>query len=389
MQKEYDLIVVGGGASGLSLLHYLREYNHSLSILLVEPNPKGLEEKTWCFWFKDAPPLPHLVMYQWDQLEIGLPDQQINRKLDPYRYGCVKGVDFKRDLWSSASSDPHCTILTEPVQQLDSNDEHAWITTDSGTYSAPIILQSAFIPPQSSDPRYPVWQHFLGWELETESACFDPDCPVFMDFSASQNEELGFMYVLPWSNTEALVEYTVFSDTLWETKQYEKHLHPYLKQRYGLSPSDYTRKRTEFGKIPMMDRAFPTWYDDYKRIYNLGGMAGLTKASTGYTFLNIQRQTHWVADALVQGTPLPVQVGSGRRYRAYDLLLLDVIQRQPQYAESVFQHLFTCNPMDRILRFLDEESTLSEELLIMGNMPYIPFFKGIARNFGRFVSGQF
>ena len=38
-----------------------------------------------------------------------------------------------------------------------------------------------------------------------------------MDFSIDQNFTTQFMYILPFSKTEALVEYTLFSENLLET----------------------------------------------------------------------------------------------------------------------------------------------------------------------------
>ena len=51
-----------------------------------------------------------------------------------------------------------------------------------------------------------------------------------MDFSVEQKGNTRFMYVLPTSKTEALLEYTLFSKSLLETKEYESEIEIYLKK---------------------------------------------------------------------------------------------------------------------------------------------------------------
>jgi lycopene beta-cyclase len=389
MQNKFDLILVGGGASGLSLLHYLQELRYDASILLVEPDPQQLRKKTWCFWHEGTPPLPSIVDYTWNQFQVGLPGENITFDLAPFRYSCVRGTRFFEYLWPKVTEHPQVTVLREPASKLYSDSDIAYVQVGSQVYQSPYIFQSAFLPPHTLEPRYPVWQHFLGWELSTQNPQFDPDTPTFMDFDTDMHEEVAFTYILPWSNHKALVEYTVFSDRLWEQEEYELHLKKYIREQLRLDPSEYSIDRVERGKIPMMDRNFPTWYDQNKRIYNLGGMAGLTKASTGYTFLNIQRHTQQLAKSLYKGSPLPHQTGSSSRFRIYDLLLLHVIQEYPERALEVFSRLFTQHPIQRVLRFLDEQTNLGEELTIMAKMPYPPFFSGIGQNLLRFLTGRY
>lgn len=389
MRSNYDLIIVGCGASGQSVLHYLRELNHNLSILLIEPSPQLLKEKTWCFWHTADLPYPQLLYKQWDKFRVILPDRSYSFDILPFRYSCIRGTDFHDYMWQAVNNDYNVTVLNERVASITSDNQRAVVKTESDTFEAPLVLQSAFKPTKLSKPNYPVWQHFLGWEIQTESQSFDSHEPIFMDFDPELEKELGFTYLLPWSQNQALIEYTVFSDQLWKSDAYEKRIRYYLKEKYGLLTNDYAIHRIEQGKIPMMDRFFPSWYDEHHRIYNLGANAGLTKASTGYTFANIQHQAQAVADAIVYEQSLPIQFGSPKRFRAYDMLLLDIIHRQPEKALDVFSALFQKNPIDRILRFLDERSQLSEELAIMGNMPYLPFFKAIGHNFSRLVKGEY
>ena len=45
-----------------------------------------------------------------------------------------------------------------------------------------------------------------------------------MDFSVDQQNEIRFMYILPFSKNKALVEYTLFSTSTIEDHEYEAEI---------------------------------------------------------------------------------------------------------------------------------------------------------------------
>jgi len=98
-----------------------------------------------------------------------------------------------------------------------------------------------------------------------------------MDFSVAQKGNCRFMYVLPTSETEALLEYTLFSQNLLPKTAYEEAIKEYL---HKLGVTNYTITAREQGSIPM------TTYDftqhNSARILHIGTAGGWTKASTGY-----------------------------------------------------------------------------------------------------------
>ena len=66
-----------------------------------------------------------------------------------------------------------------------------------------------------------------------------------MDFSVEQKGNTRFMYVLPTSPTEALLEYTLFSKELLSKEEYEAEIEKYLQQ---LGISHYTILEKEIGR---------------------------------------------------------------------------------------------------------------------------------------------
>jgi lycopene beta-cyclase len=121
------------------------------------------------------------------------------------------------------------------------------------------------------------------------------------------------------------------------------------------------------------------------RIVAIGARAGLVKASTGYAYQRIQEHSAAIAASLARSGH-PFGIPPPRRwYRFLDAILLRVLERDPAQLETAFAGLFFANPAERILRFLDEESRLRDDLRIMASLPPGPYLRAVA---GRAVTGE-
>ena len=98
---------------------------------------------------------------------------------------------------------------------------------------------------------------------------------------------MHFFYTLPFEN-KALIETTWLSDLEDQSlRDYDLQLENYIK--YNLGIKSYKINFTEKGLIPL----FPTLRND-KKIINIGSAGGMTRLSTGYTFLNIQEHSKYI-----------------------------------------------------------------------------------------------
>jgi lycopene beta-cyclase len=59
----------------------------------------------------------------------------------------------------------------------------------------------------------------------------------------------------------------------------------------------------------------------------------------------------------------------------YDSILLNVLANKRLEGERIFADLFEKNPAERVLRFLDNESDLEDEINIIAGLPTTPFLK--------------
>lgn len=378
IEAKYDLIIAGGGMSGLSLAWYLAKGGYTGEVLIVDSTFAPINEKTWCFWSKETPPFKEIIYRSWNKAFFAALDLNAFLYLNDYSYHAIRSGDFKEYILTELKKYSNFDLLEEDILDMSSNSNKAvLITKNSDSYLANHIFQSIFKPNWKA-PKYPLIQHFLGFEIKSEHSVFDPATFTIMDFDSSFKDGVAFMYVLPFAHNKALLEFTVFSKTVLDKEVYEQKIEEYMDKKFGLHISEYTIKRTEYGEIPMQDLDYKPTYE--KNIFNLGTVGGLTKPSTGYTFLRTQEYTKKLADSIISGEKPLLPPRSKFRYRYYDLLLLHILSNSTQESVRVFHDLFKKNRFDDILSFLSEDSTFAQDLKIMSSVPYLPFFKAIGNN---------
>jgi lycopene beta-cyclase len=112
-----------------------------------------------------------------------------------------------------------------------------------------------------------------------------------------------------------------------------------------------------------------------KGMYNIGIAGGQTKASTGYTFQFIQKQSHDIVDCLIRTSSLSLLSSSPGRFHFYDKVLLKLLEEGKLPGREIFTRLFQRNKAWRIFKFLDNETSLVEELKLISTLQTLPFLK--------------
>jgi lycopene beta-cyclase len=193
-----------------------------------------------------------------------------------------------------------------------------------------------------------------------------------MDFSIPQKGNTRFMYILPFSETRALVEYTLFSEDQLSEEEYERAIHQYLTD--DLKVSDYTVVEKERGTIPMT--CYPFWKRDSSKIVHIGTAGGWAKPSTGYTFRNTAKKTNTLVKHLKTGKSL-VPLSRKTRFWLYDLLLLDILYQHNEKGGFIFETLFSKRKPQLLFRFLDEETSFWEDLKVISGCPKGLFIRAL------------
>ena len=379
--QTFDYLIVGGGASGLSLAYHMAREPRLAGqrVLLVEPDAAKADDRTWRYWAAGETPFAAVEAHRWERLLIRTPGFEKVLQLAPYRYRMVRAGDFYTFVNAELAARPQqFTRLTGQVTALTEapDGNGAVATLADGRQVAARYAFDSRLPKLPRDPtryRY-LEQHFLGWEIETEEDCFDPTTVQFMDFRVPQHGQTRFVYALPFTPRRALVEFTVFSAQVLAKAEYEAELRTYLAGHLGGRP--YRVLAEEGGSIPMTDHPLPARLSAH--ILHLGTRAGRSKPSTGYTFARVQRHSARLVAALAAtGHPPADATGDRWQFGLFDTLLLDIMQRQGERVRDIFRQLFERNPVQRIFRFLDEETTWAENLKIMRSVQPGPFMRSI------------
>jgi len=215
-------------------------------------------------------------------------------------------------------------------------------------------------------------QHFKGWLIETPTPAFDPARMTFMDYRLDQKGETRFVYVLPFTENRALVEFTVFSEALCSAEAYDAALKQYVND--FLKIKDFRIVEQEFGVIPMTDDPFMPKAEGH--VIHIGTAGGFVKASSGYAFKRTQRKLHAFAAAWERtGSPDPALLQSAWHYRFFDSVMLRVLRENAVSGKDFFTGLFQQLPSPLVLRFLDEDTTFTENIRLLSAPPTWPFLK--------------
>ena len=371
---SFDWLVSGAGCAGLSLLVRLIERGKfkDKKILLVDKELKNKHDRTWCFWEVGEGTFEPIVYKRWKDLWFHSYYLSKSLELQPYQYKLIRGIDFYNYCLDIIQQQPNITFLQAPVEKVFSNkEEGTGVVAGGKVYKSQYVFNSIlFQKPQLKQHQYWLLQHFKGWVIETASDVFDAQSGTLMDFRTSQSEGATFFYVLPFAPNKALVEYTLFSKEILQPEAYQSALKNYLKETWKLE--DYKVLEEEWGVIPMTNASFPTVNGN---IVHLGTAGGQTKASSGYTFQFIQKQTAAIVGSLVsKGHPFTGDL-NGRRFHFYDSVLLHILHHRTLPGDVIFSHLFQKNKAGQVFRFLDNDTSLPQELRIISTLPTMPFLK--------------
>ncbi|MFD1601950.1 lycopene cyclase family protein [Flavobacterium artemisiae] len=376
---HYDYIFTGTGLASLMTVYkmILSGKFTDKSILLLDQDVKKTNDRTWCFWQKEKSVWDTVIYKKWDSALFANKDFKRNLEINPYTYNKINGLDFYTFIFDEISKHSNITFLNEKVTDINELETHVFVGTEENRYTCNFLFNSIYTKAFAErQTQYPVLQqHFVGWFVKTKKEVFNPEEATFMDFSVEQKGNTRFMYVLPTSKTEALIEYTLFSEKLLPIEEYENEIKLYL-QKLGTSQFQILEK--EQGSIPMT--CFPFWKRNTNRVLNIGTAGGWTKASTGYTFKNSDKKSSELVDFIENTESLSMTAFHKRtRFWFYDLLLLDILYRHNELGSSIFSSLFKKGNPKLIFKFLDEETTFVEDVKVILKCPKIPFLKALFR----------
>ena len=301
--------------------------------------------------------------------------------------GLEMAVESSRASWSKWA------IITNTGKSVMHSDKHAYHIMHKANYiqncrdkasqeGVEFIEEKSMTTTESSqtfDSRPPrasknaMLQHFLGQEVEVDKPVFDSSTVILMDFRVDQSEGMHFIYLLPYSPTQALVESTLFSTTVLDREYYVNTINDYLADHYGASVQNIIHE--EQGVIPM-----GTLSPHDENIPGLGANAGAIRPASGYTFVFIHQQIQRAIESSKQGKPLRFK----RPHKAIDVwmdaILLTVLRNWPQQGPKLFGRMASSLSGDEFVRFMSGQANWRLRLKVIMAMPKLPFIKGVSKH---------
>ena len=372
--QHFHYIFTGSGLSALMTVYemLLSGKFEDKSILLIDENTKKANDRTWCFWDEDNL-FDEIVSKKWNQAIFA--NEKFNRilELTPYQYKKINGLDFYELVFKKISEHKNIHFLNQKVVDFTELGNHCIVKTDQETFTCNKIFNSIYNPKVvTAQNKFPlIQQHFIGWFIKSKEAVFTPNCATFMDFSVEQKGNTRFLYVLPTSENEALLEYTLFSKDLLSKEEYESEIKKYIE---NLGITEYEIIEKEEGNIPMT--CYPFWKHNTKNIVNIGSAGGWTKASTGYTFKNASKKSKALVQFIKSESDF-TKFHKKDKFWFYDLLLLDILSSKNELGSKIFSSMFKEGNSTVIFKFLDEETSISEDLQVIWRCPKMIFVKAL------------
>lgn len=385
--KQYDYIFLGAGCASLSIIMRMiasQKFNDK-KIILIDKEAKTKNDRTWCFWEKAHGFFEEIVYRKWDKLFFYTDDAEIPLHTGKYSYKMIRGIDFYNHCFSAIRYQSNIDVNYGEISFEEINGESQIKINNECLKQRKntIVFNSIYQQSKKEKEKFYLLQHFKGWVIETSEKFFNAEQATLMDFRVEQYNGTTFVYVLPLSPVKCLVEYTLFSEKLLEEDEYDKALKNYLSEIMQLE--NYKIEEEEFGIIPMTNETFPAYKN---KMYYIGTAGGQTKASTGYTFNFIQKQADKIVNELILNGIPSKKNKIKKRFHFYDSTLLHILSKNLLEGKMIFSLFFKKNKADKVLKFLDNETSISEEMKLLSTLPKKIFIKAGFSEFLKLITAK-
>jgi lycopene beta-cyclase len=377
-------MILGAGCAGLSLAWNLLELGFTEPILIVDRREHFDNDRTWCFWNVEPTPFSDLATHTWNRWMVHDGHRETVAACPEHPYMRIRSIDFYGRVLDRVAAADHVTLaLGRSVLDIREMSRGMRVVTTNGIFTGLRVIDSSGPIPDSPIGRQPsaLLQHFFGQTIRVARATFDPSSATLMDFRTSQANGPHFLYLLPLSETEALVENTYLFPISVSRSRHQFEIANYLRMRYDLQSGAYQVLEEESGAIPMTTA--PVARTNTRQLTRIGLAGGAARPSSGYAFLRIQRQARYLARRIAVGHEIdPEQmrrVLGPSKYGLFDSIFLQTLVDRPDLAPRIFSRMFSRAKPCSVVRFLGEKSTPIDDLRIVGALPKLPFIAAALR----------
>ena len=352
--KEFDYVIIGGGCAGLSLAYELEihEKLKDKTLAIIEPRKEYKRDKTWSFWKVAPHNFDDCVKKNWENFSVNIPGKTNYLECKNFPYQSIDSGLFYEKIENKLKKNENIFFFKN-IEEINKQNS--------------LVFNSV---PNIKKNHLNLWQHFCGVEIKTDNDIFDEKIFNLMDFDCEQRESVHFFYTLPYTKNRALVETTWLSKMNDNSqKDYENQINNYIKNNLKIKNYEITYK--EEGAIPLF---YPLNKNEKNKI-NIGTAGGMTRLSTGYTFLNIQEHSKYIREN-IDNISNAKKFEIDRKYQFLDEIFLRVLEKNPEKMSDVFFRMFKTSPKT-VIKFLSNKSNFLEDLSVIFKMPKLIFIKAL------------
>jgi lycopene beta-cyclase len=375
---KYDLVIVGGGLAGSLLLAGIRHHHPRIKILLLEKSQTLGGNHTWCFHQHDLPEkskiwLLPLVSKVWDSYEVRFPTY--SRVLNS-KYFCIKSEDLHEKISKvyEKSIRFNCEVIS--WQRTHSLEKGTVLQlSDGSTLNAGTVIDArGWVHTFAASSVG--WQKFVGLEVKLK-APHGLQRVLLKDVTITQIDGYRFFYLLPFSETELLVEDTYYSNhAILKDERIEQEIKKYIEEK-GWEIE--TIKRKEIGCLPLT--MYPVTASRSES--SIGAASLIFNPVTGYTLPMTLQLIDQILESssltengiAAQAKKIRQQFSSNEKY--YRLLnRMMFLAAEPTRRYLMLERFYRLNE-DLIQRFYSGQLGPWDRFRILFGKPPVPIFKAL------------
>ena len=283
--ESSDMIIVGAGLSGLLTAWRCLDVSPDLTVMVIEAADEIAGDHTWSFNLTDVDEslrdwIKPFIAYQWGSYDVKFPKRE--RTLD-IGY-CTGNSDTLRACVQPLIDSGRLKVkLNTRVSELTS--DH--VILESGEkLSANCVLDARGFEPNEN--VFLGYQKFVGRTIRTKKP-HGLKRPIIMDATVEQLGGYRFVYCLPFTEHEILVEDTYYTDGAGLSEnEVAARVDDYINAKgWG----DHELLRQEKGVLPITLAAKQNSYS----LKSIGIRGGFYHAVTGYSFPDALWNAHCLA----------------------------------------------------------------------------------------------
>lgn len=365
-ENRYDLVLVGGGLANCLTAFRLAQRQPSLDVLVLEHGPNLGGNHTWSFFPTDLTLeqqawIRPLVRYRWDSYEVRFPG--LKRRL--------------HSGYCSTNSEHFHTVMTRELgRRVRLSAEVTELHDDRVVLAGGEVVRARCVIDGRGPERSPHlalgFQKFTGQVLRLSQPHGLPG-PIIMDATVPQDGDYRFVYTLPLTDEELLIEDTRYSNS----PSLDSATDVAAIARYAAEQGWHVAEvlREERGVLPITLAGDIDAFWAASSLPRLGLRAALFHATTGYSFADAVRTADAVAASEVRGTRQMYDFLSTRSKRHWHrqgfwrlLNRMLFIAAEPDKRRNVMQRFYALR-QPLIERFYAGESTLIDKARILSGRP--------------------